>query len=105
MEPDQSAKPDHHPILTASFKEIRSWWSVQCGILGIFLLAGIPALNDQFPNIAPSIVAFFPKHGQQWVPIIGAAIAILTRIVSQPYVIAQVQKMMKGSDGDAGPTS
>lgn len=102
MEPDQPAKPAHHPMLSGSFQEIRSWWSVRCGVVGILILTIIPALNDQFPNIAPSLISWFPKHGQQWVPVAGAAIAILTRIISQAYIADLIRKFFKvKSDVDA----
>lgn len=100
MEPDQPIAPPadgqpHHPMLSGSFREIRSWWSVRCGVIGILILTGIPALSDQFPNIAPSLVSWFPKHGAQWVPVLGAAIAILSRIVSQAYIADQIRKLFK----------
>lgn len=69
------------------------WWSVRVGALGVLLMAGIPALSDQFPNIAPSLLVWFPKHGQQVVPIIGALIAIAARIVSQQELIARLRAM------------
>lgn len=95
---DEKDIPQHHPAFAASFAEIRGWWSVRCGIVGILILTGLPALNDQFPNIAPSLMQWFPKNGQQWVPILGAAIAILTRIISQAYVADQIRKMFKVKD-------
>jgi hypothetical protein len=77
------------------------WWSVRVGALGVILMAGIPALSDQFPNIAPSLLAFFPKHGQQWVPIAGAVIAVAARVVSQAEVMNRIHVMFAlRNDGD-----
>lgn len=75
------------------------WWSVRVGALGVILFAGVPALSDQFPNIAPSLIAWFPKHGQQWVPILGAVIAIAARIISQQFVIDRLRAMFGKKDG------
>lgn len=72
---------------------MHKYWSVRVGALGVIIMAGVPALSDQFPNIAPSLVAWFPKHGQQVVPIIGAVIAIAARIVSQQELIARLRGM------------
>lgn len=78
------------------------WWSLRVGALGVIVMAGVPALSDQFPNIAPSLLSFFPKHGQQWVPIAGAVIAIAARIVSQQFVIDKL-RMMFGHKDDGAP--
>lgn len=72
---------------------MHKYWSVRVGALGVVVMAGVPALSDQFPNIAPSLVVWFPKHGQQVVPIIGAVIAIAARIVSQEAVIDHLRMM------------
>lgn len=69
------------------------WWSLRIGAVGVVIMAGVPALSDQFPNIAPSLLSWFPKHGQQWVPILGAVIAIAARIVSQQFVIDKLRMM------------
>lgn len=90
-------------LLIADLKTIRSWWSVRVGAFGIVLMAGIPALSDQFPNVAPSLLAFFPKHGQQWVPIAGALLAVIARIVSQAAIIDQLRGMFHRKDGGNGP--
>lgn len=81
------------------FTVMHRWWSVRIGALGVVIMAGVPALSDQFPNIAPSLISFFPKHGQQWVPIAGAVIAIAARIVSQQFVIDKLRMMLGKRDG------
>lgn len=78
---------------------MRRWWSLRVGAVGVIVMAGIPALSDQFPNIAPSLLAWFPKHGQQWVPIAGAVIAIAARIVSQQFVLEKLRLMFGRKDG------
>jgi hypothetical protein len=87
-------------LLIADIKTIRSWWSVRIGVVGALLMAGIPALSDQFPSIAPSLLAFFPKHGQQWVPIAGALLAVAARIVSQAALIDRLRGMLGKKGGD-----
>lgn len=82
---------------------MHKWWSVRVGAVGVIVMAGVPALSDQFPNIAPSLLAWFPKHGQQWVPIAGAVIAIAARIVSQQMVIDRLRMMFGHKDG--GPNA
>jgi hypothetical protein len=88
-------------LFVADLKTIRSWWSVRIGALGVILLAAIPAISDQFPNVAPSLIAFFPKHGQQWVPIVGAVLAVAARVVSQAALIEKLRGMFRkgGDDG------
>lgn len=86
----------------ADMKVIRSWWSVRIGAVGIILMAGVPALADQyFPNIAPALLHWFPNHGQQWVPIGGAVLAVLARIVSQQALIERIQSMFRKKSDDA----
>lgn len=77
---------------------MHKWWSVRVGAVGVIVMAGVPALSDQFPNIAPSLLVWFPKHGQQVVPIIGALIAIAARIVSQQELIARLRGMFGHKD-------
>lgn len=89
------AEPAHHPLFVTHWTIWKKYWSVKIGFAGILILSGIPALNDQFPNIAPSLLHWFPNHGQQWVPILGAVIGIAARIVSQDYVIAQIRRIFK----------
>jgi len=79
-------------LLIGGWGEIKKLWSVWIGVIGAAALAGIPALDAQWPNLAPSLIAFFPKNGQQWVPVIGAVVAILARIVSQSAVIDLIKK-------------
>lgn len=85
-------------VFTERWGVMHRWWSVRVGAMGVIVMAGVPALSDQFPNIAPSLMAWFPKHGQQWVPILGAVIAIAARIVSQQFVIDKLRMMFGRKD-------
>lgn len=86
-------------LFVADLKTIRSWWSARIGVVGVLLLAIIPPLSDQFPNVAPSLVSLFPKHGQQWVPIVGAVIAIAARVIDQAALMEKLRGMFrKGGD-------
>lgn len=90
----------HHPLWAAHWTEMRKWWSVRCGIVGVLILSGLPALNDQFPNVAPSLITWFPHGGEQWVPILGATIAIVTRVVSQAYIADKIRGVFKVSNDE-----
>lgn len=89
-------------LFIADLKTIRSWWSVRIGVVGALLLAAIPAISDQFPNVAPSLLSFFPKHGQQWVPIAGAVLAVVARVVSQAALIEHLRGMLHKRGGEDG---
>jgi hypothetical protein len=76
---------------------------VRIGVVGALLMAAIPAISDQFPNVAPSLLTFFPKHGQQWVPIAGALLAVVARVVSQVALLDRVRGMLRRKGEDDGP--
>lgn len=90
-------------LFIADMKTVRSWWSVRISAFGIILMAGVPALADQFPNLAPSLLSFFPKHGQQWIPIAGVVLTVVARIVSQAAVIDQLRGMLRRKGEENGP--
>lgn len=79
-------------LLIGGWSEIKRLWSVWIGVIGALLMAGLPALDAQWPTLAPSLIAVFPKNGQQWVPVAGAVVAILARILSQSAVIDLIKK-------------
>lgn len=87
-------------FLVAPWREIKTWWSPKVGVIGIVLLAAVPAISDQWPNFAPGLLALFPKHGAQWVPIVGALLAVLARIISQAAVIEAFRRLFKKREGD-----
>lgn len=90
-------------FLAERWAVMHRYWSVRIGAVGVLLMAGVPELaNQYFPNIAPALLHWFPHNGQQWVPIGGAVLAILARIVSQAAVIDRLHAMFSKGDGD-GP--
>lgn len=91
----------HHPLWAERWGVMHKWWSVRIGVLGMTAMAGIPALSDQFPNIAPSLISWFPKHGQQWVPVLGAAIAVSARVVSQDFIATRMRAFFGRGNGPA----
>jgi len=93
----------HHPLWADRWGVMRKWWTLKIGVVGIAALTGIPALSDQFPNIAPSLISWFPKHGQQWVPVAGAFIAIAARVVSQEFIASRLRDYFSRHGGDNGP--
>lgn len=78
------------------------WWSVRIGFVGAILLAGIPELSNQFPNLAPTLLAWFPSGGQQWVPLIGVVLAVVARVVSQAAVVDAVRRILGKKEGGDG---
>ncbi|VWB70687.1 hypothetical protein [Burkholderia lata] len=89
-------------ILIDDLNQIGKWWSVRVSALMLILLAAIPALADQYPQLAPSLLALFPKHGQQWVPIVGVLLTVAARVVSQAGLISSI-KALFGKGVDDGP--
>jgi len=88
-------------ILADRWSVMHRWWSVRISAAGVVLMAGIPALADQYPNIAPSLLAWFPKHGQQWVPIGGALLVIASRIVTQEAIMGKLKSLFGGQNGNS----
>jgi hypothetical protein len=92
----------HHPMWAERWTVMHKWWSVRIGAVGILIMSGIPALSDQFPGVAPSLISWFPKHGQQWVPVLGAVLAVAARVVSQQFVADRLRAFFAKGGGD-GP--
>lgn len=89
------------PILVDKWTRLHRLWSVRVGALGIVVMAGLPELaNQYFPNIAPALLHWFPNHGQEWVPIAGAVLAIAARVVSQEAIIERLHALFGRKDGD-----
>lgn len=82
------------------WRNMHRWWSVRIGVLGAIMLAGIPELSNQFPNLAPTLLAWFPNGGQQWVPVAGVVLAVIARVVSQAAVIDAVRRLFGKKGGD-----
>lgn len=83
-------------FLIDEWSAIRKWWSVWAGILVAAILTGVPIVADQWPQLAPSFIALFPKHGQQWAPVIGVALMIVARLISQAAVLDALRKIFRG---------
>lgn len=89
-------------FLIDEWSAIRKWWSIWAGILAAAILTGVPIVADQWPQLAPSFIALFPKHGQQWAPVVGVALMIAARLISQAAVLDALRKLFK-HDGEPKP--
>lgn len=86
-------------FLAAPWPEIKKWWSPKIGVVGIIVLAAVPAITEQWPNFAPGLLELFPNHGAQWVPIVGAALAVVSRVISQAAVIEAFHRLFRNKGG------
>jgi succinate dehydrogenase hydrophobic anchor subunit len=88
-------------LFVEDWKDFHRWWSVRVSAVLLVLLAAIPSLADQYPQLAPSLLALFPKHGQEWVPIVGVLLTVAARVVSQAGLIDSIKRLFGkgGSDG------
>lgn len=52
-------------------------------VAGFFgaLFVVMPVLAEQWPNVAPTFVFFFPHNGEQIAPIVGVVLMILARLI------------------------
>ncbi|MBG0871894.1 hypothetical protein H0X91_18150 [Burkholderia sp. 9777_1386] len=87
-------------LLIDDLNQVCKWWSVRVSALMLILLAAIPPLADQYPQLAPSLLALFPKHGQQWVPIAGVVLTVAARVVSQSALIGSIKALFGKGGGD-----
>lgn len=89
-------------FLTDQWSEIKKWWSMWAGVLTLSMLAAVPVIAERWPDLAPAFIALFPKNGEQWAPIIGVALTVLARIVSQAAVLDALRKIFrrKAQEGD-----
>lgn len=71
-------------ILIDDWKKAYKFASVRLAALLALFYSLIPLAADQWPNVMPSFVSWFPQHGQQWAPVIGSALFIVARIVQRP---------------------
>jgi hypothetical protein len=92
----------HQSMWAEPWAAMQKWWSVRIGVLGMAAMAGIPALADQFPHIAPSLISWFPKHGQQWVPVLGAGIAVVARVLNQEFIASRMRAFFERLGGNSG---
>jgi hypothetical protein len=75
------------------------WWSVRIGVVGVLLIAGMPALEDQIPELKQILLGWFPRNGAQWVPMLCILLTVLARVLSQAAVIEQLRRALGKKDG------
>ncbi|PQV51873.1 hypothetical protein [Paraburkholderia sp. BL21I4N1] len=72
-------------ILIEDWRKAWKYASVQLAALLAMLYSVIPLAADQWPNVMPSFIFWFPAHGQQWAPVIGSVLFIVARVVQRPH--------------------
>lgn len=82
-------------MLVDDWKRAHKWWSVRVSVAVAIAVALLPVVNDQWPTLAPILLSFFPKNGQQWVPVAGAVITIVVRMISQDALITSIKSILK----------
>lgn len=82
-------------FLADEWANIKKWWSVWVGLLTTALLTAMPIVADNWPDLAPGFISLFPKHGQQWAPVIGVILTIIARLLSQAAIMEAVRKMFR----------
>lgn len=71
-------------VLIEDWRKAWKYASVQLAALLALIYSLIPLAADQWPNVMPSFISWFPAHGQQWAPVIGSTLFIIARIVQRP---------------------
>jgi hypothetical protein len=71
-------------FLIDDFHKAWKFTSIRLAALLALLYSLIPLAADQWPNVMPSFVSWFPAHGQQWAPVIGSVLFIAARVVQRP---------------------
>ncbi|WP_167313312.1 hypothetical protein [Ralstonia insidiosa] len=89
-------------LLIDEWSAIRKWWSMWAGVIVAVVLTGIPIIADQWPQLAPTFVSLFPKHGEQWAPVIGVLLMIIARLLNQAAVLDGFRRLFR-RDKDAQP--
>ena len=79
--------------LSDTWAEIKKWWSLWAASFTAIVLVAVPVVADQWPDLVPGFVALFPKHGQQWAPVIGLALTVAARIISQAAIMDGLRKL------------
>ena len=93
-------------FLTDQWSEIKKWWSMWAGVFTLSLLAAVPVVAERWPDLAPAFIALFPKNGEQWAPIVGVALTVLARIVSQAAVLDAVRRIFRRKpNGDSNDSA
>jgi hypothetical protein len=71
-------------LLIEDWRAAYKFASVRVAAFLTLLYSLIPLAADQWPNVMPSFISWFPKNGQQYAPIIGSVLFILARVVQRP---------------------
>lgn len=71
-------------ILIDDWKKAYKFASIRVAALLALLYSLVPLVSDQWPNVMPAFVSWFPAHGQQWAPVIGSLLFIAARVVQHP---------------------
>lgn len=95
-------KPTPRRFLADHWRTMRGWWSVRIGAVGVLLLAGMPALEDQIPALRDVLLGWFPRNGAQWVPMLCIVLTVLARVLSQAAVLDQLRRLLGRKDGGDG---
>lgn len=71
--------------LVEDWKQAWKWSEMRLMALGAVLIAAAPhlagILSDNWPNVAPWVMTFFPKASATVVPVIGVVITMLARVL------------------------
>lgn len=88
-------------ILTEGWATIKTWWSMWVMTATGVALVAIPIVAERWPDLAPWFISLFPKHGQQWAPVVGVVLAIAARVVSQAALVEMIKKLFRRKDKGA----
>ncbi|MBU9579618.1 hypothetical protein KTE26_14380 [Ralstonia mannitolilytica] len=80
-------------FLIDKWSTVCKWWSMWAGIVVAVVLTGVPIVADQWPQLAPTFVALFPKHGEQWAPVVGVILMIIARLLNQAAVLEGFRRL------------
>lgn len=73
----------------------RRCWSVWAGVVVTTIFTAVPVIADHWPELVPGFIALFPKHGKQWAPLIGVALIVAARVISQAAIVDAVRRAFK----------
>ncbi|SAL10619.1 hypothetical protein AWB73_00136 [Caballeronia turbans] len=71
-------------VLIDDWRKAYKFASIRLAAFLALVYSLIPLAADQWPNVMPSFISWFPKNGQQWAPIVGSVLFILARVVQRP---------------------
>ncbi len=89
-------------FLADHWRTMRGWWSVRLNEVGVLMLADMPAIKDQIPDLKQVLLGWFPRNGAQWVPIFCIVLTVVARVLSQAAVLDQLRRLFNRKGGDDG---